>query len=77
MATRPNATQRSKIFQVSFTDAERSDSEDHPDARLSRLDVVLLLEESLYFGKAIVEDRLNEANFCLDANSPKSEFVHN
>jgi hypothetical protein len=44
-----------------------SDSEDHLDARPSRLDVVLLWEESCYSGKAIPEDRLNEANFCSDA----------
>jgi hypothetical protein len=54
-----------------------SDSEDHPDARPSRLDVVLLWEESLYFGKAVAEDRPDEANFRPDANSLESNFEQN
>jgi hypothetical protein len=67
-ARRPNevptcldATKCSKIFRVFFTDAERSDSEDRPDARPSRLDLVLFGEELRYSRKAIVEDRPDEA----------------
>jgi hypothetical protein len=51
-----------------------SDNEDRLDARPSRLDVDLLWEESRYSGKAITEDRLNEANFCPAANLSESEF---
>jgi len=53
VATRPDATLRSRIFRVSFTDAKRSDSENRPD-------VVLLWEESHYFGKAVAKDRPDE-----------------
>jgi hypothetical protein len=61
VATRLNATQCSRIFWVSFTDAERSDSIDRPDARSSRLDAVLFWEEYRYSGKAVAEDRLDTA----------------
>jgi hypothetical protein len=54
---------------------ERSDSEDCPDARPSRPDVVLFWEESRYFGKAVAEDRLDKAIFHLDVPQPESEFV--
>jgi hypothetical protein len=70
VATRPNATRRSRIFWVSFTDAERSDSEDRPD-------VVLLWGELRYSGKAVTEDRPDEANFHPDTNLLESEFVQN
>jgi hypothetical protein len=53
MTTCLDATQRSKIFWVSFTNAERSDSE-------YRLDVVLLWEELCYSGKAVAVDRPDE-----------------
>jgi hypothetical protein len=67
VATRPDATLSSRIFWVSFTDAERSDSEDHSD-------VDLLWEESSYSGKVVAEDRPNEANFRLEANLSESEI---
>jgi hypothetical protein len=74
VATLPDATQHFRIFQVSFTDTKRSDSEDRQDARLSPLDVDLLWKESTYFGKAVTEDYPNEANFRPYANLSESEF---
>jgi hypothetical protein len=62
-----NATLHSRIFQVSFTDAERSDSEDCPIAQPSHLDMVLLWVESCYSGKAVTED-------CLDEGKLPSEL---
>jgi len=50
VATRPDATQCSRIFRVSFKDAERSDSVD-------RLDAAMFWEELRYSGKAVIEDR--------------------
>jgi hypothetical protein len=67
VVTSPDATQRSRIFRVSFTNAETSDSEDRPDALPSRPDVVLLWEKSRSSRKAVVEDRPDEANFCPNA----------
>jgi hypothetical protein len=75
--TRQDATQRSRIFWVSFTDAKRSDGEDRLEARPSHQDVVLLWEESHYSGKAVAKDRSDETNFCLDADLPKSEIQQN
>jgi hypothetical protein len=54
-----------------------SDIDDRPDARPTRLDVVLLWKESRYSGKAVAKDRPDEANFHLDANSPESDFEQN
>jgi hypothetical protein len=70
MATRPNATQRSRIFWVSFTKAEMSDIEDRSDTQPSRPNVVLLWEELHYSRNAVAEDR-------PDANLPEVEFEQN
>jgi len=70
MATRLDATQRSKILRVSFTDVERSDSEDHLDAQPSRPDVVLFWENLRYSGKAIIEDRPDEGKLPSGHYSP-------
>jgi hypothetical protein len=37
----------------------------------------MLWEESHYSGKAVAEDRPDEANFRPDANSSESEFEQN
>jgi hypothetical protein len=60
VATRPDNVQHSRIFWVSFTSAERSDSEDRPD-------VDLLWEELRYFGKAVAVDRSDARSSSLDA----------
>jgi len=61
VATRQDATQCSRIFRVSFTDAERSDSVDRLDARSNRPDAVLFWEELRYYGKEVTKDRLDAA----------------
>jgi hypothetical protein len=58
-------------------DAKRSDGEDCPNAQPSRLNKVLFWEESLYSGKAVAEDCLDEANFRPDANSLEFDFEQN
>jgi hypothetical protein len=50
-------------------------SEDHPDARPSRLDVDLLWEELRYSEKVVAEDRPGKAIFRPDAQQSKSKFV--
>jgi len=57
MATHPDATQCSRIFWVSFTDAEKSDNIDRPDARSCLPDTVLFWEEYRYSRKVVTEDR--------------------
>jgi hypothetical protein len=61
VATLPNVTQCSKIFRVSFTDAERSDSINRPDAWSSHPDAVIFLEELHYSRMAVAEDRPDAA----------------
>jgi hypothetical protein len=61
VATHPDIAQRSIIFWVFFTNKEMNDSEDHPDARSSRLDVVQFWENLLYFGKAVAKDQPDAA----------------
>jgi len=51
----------SRIFRVSFTDAERTDNIDRPDAQSSRLDGVMFWEELRYSGKVVAEDCPNAA----------------
>jgi hypothetical protein len=77
MATRLDATQRSRIFRVSFTDVERSDSEDRPDARPSRSDVVLFWEELRYSRKAVVEDLPDEGKLPSGRYWLESDFEQN
>jgi hypothetical protein len=57
MATCLDATQCSRIFRVSFTNAERSDRVDCQDAQSCHLDVVLFLEELRYSRKVVAKDR--------------------
>jgi hypothetical protein len=54
-----------------------SDTEDRPDARPSRPNVVLLWEELRYSGKAVAEDRPDEANFHPNPPQPESDFEQN
>jgi hypothetical protein len=77
VATHPDATQCSKIFWVSFTDEEMSDSVDRLDAQSSRPDVVLFWEEYRYFGKAVAKDRPDAAKWPSGRYLPKSKIDQN
>jgi len=77
-AIRPNdvvtyldATQCFRIIWVSFTDAERSDNENRPDARSSRLNMVLFWEELLYSRKAVTEDCLDDGKFSSGCSTAR------
>jgi len=70
MATHPDATQRSRIFRVSFSDVERSDSEDRPD-------VVLFWEELRCSGKAVTENCPDEGKLLSGRYSQESDFEKN
>lgn len=74
VATSLDATQCSKIFWVSFMDAELSDSIVCPNSRSSLLDAVLFWEELCYFGKAVAEDRPDAAKWLSGRYLQKSEF---
>jgi hypothetical protein len=74
VATRPNATQCSRIFWVSFTDTERSDNIDCPDAQSSHPEAILFWEELCYFGKAIAKDCPDTAKWPSGRYLPESEF---
>jgi hypothetical protein len=56
----------SEYSRVPF-EREKDFSEDCPEARSSRLDVNLIKIELRCFGKDITENRLDVANFRLDA----------
>jgi hypothetical protein len=71
---RPDATYRSRIFRVSFTDAKISDSEDCPDARPSRPDVVLLWEELCYSGKVVAKDRPNKGKLPFGRSTARVQI---
>jgi hypothetical protein len=59
VATRPDDVQHSRIFQVSFTTAERRYSQDCLDTQLSHPDVDLIRIELCYFRKAVAVNRPN------------------
>jgi hypothetical protein len=71
VATRPDATQCSRIFRVFFTDAKMSDSIDCPDTRSSRSDAVLFWEELCHSGKGVAKD---DATTCHSMNLIKIRF---
>jgi hypothetical protein len=75
VATCPDATQRARIFQVSFTNEERIDSENRSGVRPSRSNMVLFCEQSCYSGKKVAENSPNEAIFLPDAPQLESEFI--
>jgi hypothetical protein len=74
VATRPDTTQYSRIFWVSFTDAKKSDSVDRLDVRSSRPDALLFWEELCNSEKAIVEDRPDAAKWPFGRRLEDSNF---
>lgn len=62
------------MFWVSFSDVERSDSEDRSDARPSRPDMVLFWEELRYSWKVVVEDCPDEGKLLSGRYSQESDF---
>jgi hypothetical protein len=69
VATSLDATQCSRIFEVSFTDAERSDNIDRPDSQSICLDAVLFWEKLRYSGKAVTKDRPDVTRQSPNLNS--------
>jgi hypothetical protein len=75
---RGNMSERCPAFQnisVFCSNAEKSYSEDLPDAQPSRFRRIPVKERFTLFWKAVAEDRPDEANFRPDARQPESQFV--
>jgi hypothetical protein len=74
VVTCPDATKCSKIFWVSFTDAEMSNSIDHLDARSIRPDAVLFWEELRYSRKAVEVDHPDEGKLSSEHSTARVQI---